>query len=211
MEREIVNGYLVDKIFFPKCKIATVGELCVVLNNLLSYHGIRVEIKEHPCSVRFTSLSKVEIVEMPVKVASILDLLRDDGSVAKFSSDSNVPVTFELFQSEQRLRLTKSVGFNDYNRFIWNSISEHLFQMLVVGFDIMKPTFTGTEMSRTLCTMAVNPLNPILHYKPKTVKWKRVEPGLKSRINLYFSDTTGRPFNDILLSLLLKIRKPVLA
>ena len=50
----------------------------------------------------------------------------------------------------------------------------------------------------------------ILHYKPKTVKWKQVESGLKSRINLYFSDTTGRPFNDIPLSSLLKIHKPVL-
>ena len=80
--------------------------------------------------------------------------------------------------------------------------------MLVVGLGVMKPTFTGTEMNRTLCTMAVNTLNPIL---PKTVKWKRVDPGLKSRINFYFSDTTGRPFNDIPLSLLLKIRKPVVA
>ena len=78
--------------------------------------------------------------------------------------------------------------------------------MLVVGLDIMKPTFTGMEMSRTLCTVAVNPLNPILHCKPKTIKWKQVECGLKSRINLYFSDTTGRPFNDIPLSLLLKIQ-----
>ena len=189
----------------------------MVLNNLLSYHGISVKMKEHSCSVRFTSLSKVESVEMPV--ASSLGLLRDDGSMTQFSSDINVPVTFELLQSEQRLRLTKSGGFNDYkvilpvnrDRFIWNLISEHSFQMLVVGLDIVKPTFMGTEMNRTLCTMAVNPLNPTLHYKPKKVKWKQVEPGLKSRINLYFSDTTGRPFNDIPLSLLLKIHKPVLA
>ena len=114
VEREIVNGYLVDKIFFPKCKIATVGELCVVLNNLLLYHGIHVEMKEHSCSIQFTSLSKVESVEMPVKVASSLGLLRDDGSVAKFLSHINVPVTFELLQSDQRLRLTKSGRFNEY-------------------------------------------------------------------------------------------------
>ena len=68
----------------------------MVLNNILLYHGIHVEMKGHSCSIRFTSLSKVESVEMPVKIASSLGLLRDDGSVAKFSSDINVPVTFEL-------------------------------------------------------------------------------------------------------------------
>ena len=71
VERETENGYLVDKIFFPKCKMATVGELCVVLNNLLSYHVISVKMKGQSCSIRFTSLSKVESVEMLVKVATM--------------------------------------------------------------------------------------------------------------------------------------------
>ena len=122
---------------------------------------------------------------MHVKVASSLGLLRDNGSVATFSTMIDVPVTFELLEKEQRLRLTKMGGFNAYklilpvnrDRFIWNLISEHSFQMLVVGLDIMKPTFTGTEMSRTLCTVAVNPLKSILHYKPKaesrTKKFKK--------------------------------------
>ena len=86
----------------------------MVLNNLLSYHRICVEMKENSCSIRFTSLSKVESMQMPVKVASTLGLLRDNGSVVKFSSDITVPVTFELLQSEQRLHLTKSGSFNDH-------------------------------------------------------------------------------------------------
>ena len=69
-----------------------------------------------------------------------------------------------------------------------------------MGLDCMKTQFTGTQLTKTLAVVAIQPKQDKLVYNPWSADWKKVEEGDKNHIALSFTDTTGKPFNNLKLS-----------
>ena len=96
------------------------------------------------------------------------------------------------------------------HRFVWNPVSSSSFQMLVVGLNKMKRTFTGTELSKILASVPVDPSQVQVDFNLQFASWKRLQAGRHSQFILDDHDTSGRPLKNVTLSLILKFQKSTL-
>ena len=173
---------ILDTISFPECKIATLDELRVVLNFMLNYAGVHFELTSDDTLVlHFYPECLIETVEFPIHIAKVLGLLRRDEIAPLFlkvryheqiilsrrDDDGFVDsqgTWFNLLRSEPK-ELQILLPYRK-DTFIWNDVSHNSFQMMVVGLDKMKRMFTGTELTKTLAVVPIQPDQNLLHYKP---------------------------------------------
>ena len=202
-------------------------ELRVVLNFMLNYAGISFNLtSDDTLEVHLDTSCAIKIIYFPRPIAQCLGLLRRDGLVplflrlvyeGKFTLDLLDDKTAAIDNDEGfwlsidrpyplDKELTISLPFHK-DTFIWNGISTNSFQMMVVGLDKMKRTFTGTDLTKTLAVVPIHPNQASVDYQPFIPIWKTLQMGLHTFLNLTFQDTRGNPFKNTTLNLVLQFRK----
>ena len=90
---------------------------------------------------------------------------------------------------------------------VWNDISEDSFQVIVVALNMMQHIFTGSQFTKTLAKVEFNFTKSVVSFEPRWADWKRVKPSTYNPMLLEFHDTSGRPFKNTTLTLVLKVKK----
>ena len=204
-------------IYYPTCRLATLKHVCEMLHYILESEGVIFTARRDECEMVFTANSEIEKINFDLATARILGLLRSDLTTPTLTSakyqddlswntddntdDARLTLGRKKGKAELKIRLPY-----DPNQIVWNYISEESSQKIVVGFDCMKTPFTGTQLTKTLAVVTIEPKQDKLVYNPWSSNWKKVEEGEKNHIMLSFTDTTRTLFKNLKLSFTLVFR-----
>ena len=216
-EQGKVDYTTIHKVYFPNCKIGTLEELVRILKFMLFYTGLNIDVSyvTNVVTLSFPNDCNVVALDFDKRIAQSLGLIHVDGSISSLFQ-SRLPQGLTLKVEGERVSLLRDKSASSSSSFIlpferehviWNEVSVHSFQEVVVGLDILKPVFTGSEKSKTLITVPFDFQKTYFYYEPVWSDWKKLESGEYQSLELTFGNTRGEPFKKIPITILVKFRK----
>lgn len=196
-------------IWFPDCKLAELRELMLLMNALLSEHQIEFKIKYKTCSITFTEDSDVEHLDIDMNVARVLGFVNWQEQPSPFwSKKYESKITWQTDVTDEKnkrcilTRLVQNEALEielpfEEDVYIWNHVSDASSQAIVLSTDLMVSEFTGTQLTKTLAVVTIQPSERQLIHEPWSADWKKTESRLLSRLTFRLADTTGRTFKNL--------------
>ena len=91
-------------------------------------------------------------------------------------------------------------------KYVYRQYFEEFYDFTDANIYGLSSTSSGTQLTKTLAVVTIEPKQDKLIYNPWSSNWKKVEEGEKNHIMLSFTDTTGTLFKNLKLSFTLVFR-----
>lgn len=204
-----------DYVFEIKnCRIVTVEDLILEVRKALVEEGLNFRLEVDRMQKKLSIYLGRNKFSIPLRVAKILNLTSKEGKISLLWKAVNDDVAvlkidkdhLELDGENKSSDAVFTVPI-DLEKNIWNEICDSSFQSILLHSDIVVPEFVGSQQVNILANFTYREKEDTSFYDVHNHQWRRLSVDRIRKCFVQFSDSTGKPFEDVYCYLVCRLRK----